>query len=57
MLDSLEKLQEELAANGALQKKPISVVVKSDQGDYAMGQAIAQDLTRQRFDYIITLSP
>ncbi len=56
VLDSLRGVQDELSESGALEELGLEVVVKSAQGEMALGQAIAQDLVRQRFDYIITLS-
>lgn len=56
ILDALRGVQEELEQSGALRELGLEVSVKSAQGEMALGQAIAQDLVRQRFDYIVSLS-
>lgn len=56
VLDALRGVQDELAQSGVLRELGVEVSVKSAQGEMALGQAIAQDLVRQRFDYIVTLS-
>jgi putative ABC transport system permease protein len=56
ILDTLRGVQEELRDSGALAELGLDVTVKSAQGEMALGQAIAQDLVRQKFDHIVTLS-
>lgn len=56
ILDSLRGVQDEYEQSGALRELGVDVTVKSAQGEMALGQAIAQDLVRQRFDYIVSLS-
>lgn len=56
VMESYKGVQDELQASGLLIPGGLSVDFKSAQGDFPMAQAIAQDLVRQKFDYIITLS-
>lgn len=56
VLDALRGVQDELAQSGVARELGVEISVKSAQGEMALGQAIAQDMVRQRFDYIVTLS-
>lgn len=56
ILDSLRGVQDELGESGALKEFGLEVTVRSAQGEMALGQAIAQDLVRQKFDYVVSLS-
>jgi putative ABC transport system permease protein len=56
VLDALRGVQDELAQSAVARELGLEVSVRSAQGEMALGQAIAQDLVRQRFDYIVSLS-
>jgi ABC-type uncharacterized transport system substrate-binding protein len=47
---------DELKKSGVLRRHNITVDVKSAQNDFAMAQSIAQDIVRQQYDYILTIS-
>lgn len=49
-------IMDRLKRSGVLEKFNISVHRKSAQNDFAMAQAIAQDIVRQQFDYILTIT-
>ncbi|MEA1997009.1 MAG: ABC transporter substrate binding protein, partial [Gemmatimonadota bacterium] len=47
---------DELHESGTLEKNNISIDYKNSQGDYGMGQAIVQDMVRQKYDYIVSIT-
>jgi len=47
---------DELTASGILKKNNIIVERKNAQNEFTLGQSIAQDIVRRKYDYIITLS-
>jgi putative tryptophan/tyrosine transport system permease protein len=47
---------DELKRSGAVERHHLVIDVKSAQNEFPMAQAIAQDIVRQRYDFIITLS-
>lgn len=47
---------QELEESGLLEQANISIDVKNAQNEFTMAQAIAQDIVRQNYDYIITVS-
>jgi putative ABC transport system permease protein len=49
-------LLDELKRSDVLRQQSITVDVKSAQNDFTLAQSIAQDMVRQRYDYIITVS-
>jgi len=49
-------VKEELKNSGMLQKHAIAIDEKNAQGEFYLAQSIAQDIVRQEYDYIITLS-
>jgi len=56
IMDIEKGIMDELERSGVLRKFNISVHQKSAQNDFAMAQAIAQDIVRQQFDYILTIT-
>ncbi len=53
---STQGILAELKRSGILQKYNMTVDVKNAQNDYGTAQAIVQDIVRQNYDYIITVS-
>ena len=49
-------IREELEHSGFLQRHGITMDLKNAQNEFSMAQSIAQDIVRQRYDYIITVS-
>jgi putative ABC transport system permease protein len=53
---SAQGLMDELKRSGMLEKYRITVDEKNAQNDYAMANAIVQDIIRRKYDYIVTIS-
>jgi ABC-type uncharacterized transport system substrate-binding protein len=49
-------IMEELKSSGTLNKYNITVDLKNAQNDNATAQAVVQDIVRQNYDYIVTVS-
>jgi putative ABC transport system permease protein len=49
-------VKDELKRSGVLDKYNITVDIKNAQNDFGMANSVAQDIVRQQYDYIITLS-
>jgi putative ABC transport system permease protein len=47
---------DELKRSGVLKKHNITIDIKDAQNDFGMANSVVQDIIRQRYDYIITLS-
>ncbi len=47
---------DELKRSGVLDKHNITVDIKNAQNDFGMAHSVVQDIIRQRYDYIVTLS-
>jgi len=47
---------DQLKRSGVLEKHNITVDIKNAQNDFGMAHAIVQDIIRQKYDYIVTLS-
>ena len=47
---------DQLKKSGVLEKHNITVDIKNAQNDFGMAHAIVQDIIRQKYDYIVTLS-
>ncbi len=47
---------DELKRSGLLDRYRIKIDLKKGHNDFATAQAIVQDIVRQRYDYIITIS-
>ena len=56
LLEVEKGIMDELERSGVLRKYNISVHRKSAQSDFAIAQSIAQDIVRQKYDYIMTIS-
>lgn len=56
LVESTKGIMDELTKSGTLDKYGITVTVKNSHNDYGTAQAIVQDMVRQNFDYIITVS-
>jgi len=53
---SVKGILQELKQSGVLAKHPMTVDVRNAQNDYGTALAIVQDIVRQDYDYIITVS-
>jgi len=53
---SLKGILQELRQSGVLQKHHMTVDVRNAQNDYGTALAIVQDIIRQDYDYIVTVS-
>ena len=51
-----EGVMDQLKRSGSLERHRITVDVKNAQNDFATAQSVVQDIVRQKYDYIITLS-
>jgi putative ABC transport system permease protein len=51
-----EGIMDQLKKSGVLEKHNITVDTKNSQNDYSVAQAVVQDIVRQKYDYIITVS-
>ncbi|MDY6971402.1 MAG: ABC transporter substrate binding protein [Thermodesulfobacteriota bacterium] len=51
-----EGVIDELRRSGALMKHNMTIDKKNAQNDFGMAQAIVQDIVRQRYDFIVTIS-
>jgi putative ABC transport system permease protein len=49
-------VMEELKRSGTLDRYRLTVDLKNAHNDYGMAQAIVQDIVRQKYDYLITVS-
>jgi ABC-type uncharacterized transport system substrate-binding protein len=49
-------VKDELKRSGVLDKYNITIDMKNAQNDFGMAHSVAQDIVRQQYDYIITLS-
>lgn len=47
---------DELKRSGVLEKYNITVDIKNAQNDFGMAHSVVQDIIRQKYDYIVTLS-
>jgi putative ABC transport system permease protein len=56
LVESTKGIMDELTKSGTLDKYGITVTLKNSHNDYGTAQAIVQDMVRQGFDYIITVS-
>lgn len=56
MEECISGVMQELQANGILKSHNIKVEQKNAQNEFHLAQSIAQDIVRQDYDYIITLS-
>ncbi|ADK85839.1 protein of unknown function DUF534 [Desulfarculus baarsii DSM 2075] len=56
LLESVRGVQDELAESGVLRERNIEVSLQSGQGDFPLAQSVAQNIARQDFDYVITVS-
>ncbi|UCC38999.1 MAG: hypothetical protein JSV96_14485 [Candidatus Aminicenantes bacterium] len=56
MQTEIEAATNELKKSGILEKYNIEIDIKNSQNDFGIAQAIAQDIVRQNYDFIITFS-
>jgi len=56
MQECAKGVLDELKASGVLEKYNIVIERKNAQNEFALGQSIAQDIVRRKYDYIISLS-
>ena len=56
LTETSKGIMEELERSDILQKENIAVEQKNAQNEFYMAQSIAQDIVRQNYDYIITVS-
>jgi len=56
MEECAQGVMDELNASGVLKKYNIIVERKNAQNEFTLGQSIAQDIVRRKYDYIISLS-
>jgi len=56
MRETAQGVTEELERSGILRQHNITMDTKNSQNDFYLAQSIAQDIVRQKYDYIITLS-
>jgi len=56
MQTEIEAVTDELKKSGILEKHNIEIDIKNSQNDFGIAQAIAQDIVRQNYDFIITFS-
>jgi len=56
LTETARGIREELERDGFLKKHNITLDLKNAQNEFYMAQAIAQDIVRQNYDYIITAS-
>ncbi|MCY3018555.1 MAG: hypothetical protein NTW87_05930 [Planctomycetota bacterium] len=56
LVETVEGMRREFEENGVLRKHGITMDVKSAQNEFTMVQSLAQDIVRQRYDYVITLT-
>jgi len=56
MQECAKGVVDELKASGILEKYNIAIERKNAQNEFTLGQSIAQDIVRRKYDYIITLS-
>ena len=53
---SAQGVMDELRRSGILEKYRITLDEKNAQNDYAMANAVVQDIIRRKYDYIVTIS-
>ncbi|MCX5813400.1 MAG: substrate-binding domain-containing protein [Proteobacteria bacterium] len=53
---SIDGIMDEFKKSGILKEYNLTVDLKNAQNDYATAQAIVQDIVRQNYDYILTVS-
>jgi len=56
MQECAQGVLDELNSSGILKKYNITIERKNAQNEFTLGQSIAQDIVRRKYDYIITLS-
>lgn len=56
MLQAIQGIRDELHDSGVLETFNMSIDLKNAQNEYTMAQSIVQDIVRQKYDYLITLS-
>jgi putative tryptophan/tyrosine transport system permease protein len=56
LAETSKGILEELEESGILKQNNVSIDLKNAQNEFTLAQAIAQDIVRQRYDYIITVS-
>ncbi|MFH1060028.1 MAG: ABC transporter substrate binding protein [Pseudomonadota bacterium] len=55
-LDAVQGVMEGLHESGVMSERRIEVTLRSAQGDFPLGQSIAQDLMRQNVDLVVTIT-
>ncbi len=56
LIETEKGIQDQLKESGTLKKYNITVDLKNAQNDFAMAQSVAQDIVRQQYDYVMTIS-
>jgi putative tryptophan/tyrosine transport system permease protein len=56
LMESVKGINDELTKSGVLKEHNMTITVKNAHNDYGTSQAIVQDMVRQNFDYIVTVS-
>jgi ABC-type uncharacterized transport system substrate-binding protein len=56
LMEVRQGILDELRDSGVLEARRIEVTTRSAQGDFTLAQSVAQDLVRQQFDYIVTIT-
>lgn len=56
LVEAARGLEEELRATGVMDRYRITLDLKNAQNDFHMAQSVAQDIVRERYDFIVTMS-
>lgn len=56
LTETSKGVMEELESSGVLKTHRITVDMKNAQNEFYMAQSVAQDIVRQNYDYVITIS-